>query len=557
MNLFGGKPSLGTCRRACGHREPVQQQASEPRSAPSPCTQGEERGGGSVALQPNNLPSLQSPSLLHRAASSAVNAAIEPLQALGRNLWHDLHTWTAAPHTAQEDTEFLATFARRIPCGLCRNEWKHIVSDSPPPTGSAQMFHWAWQAHNTINAKLKKPVFPLEEAQLLYNVNPAPLTPSPCTQREGRGGGSSFVLANADLTNYFDAIWCINLDTDPDRWQTFQSQLAACDWPFKPVTRFPALHGDSLGVPPHFTQGGGAWGCLQSHRRILELSLMAGHQRILVMEDDADIRIRFGDSARQFLADLGSDSWDCLMLGGQHMAAPMAHKPGVVRAANIQRTHCMAFSKNFMRELYKHWSGPINQHCDWALGPFAAKYKTFAPAIEGVPRFIVGQRGGKSHITGHTKPAEWWNPPPPNAPVVWLRCPRDVIETCRDKFHAGNRRNGEGVCVGLADVFNKEKNPTKPQQIAALKNWISMIQWEVESRGDGAVCTIWCPQADADVVRAAAGNALVEIEVATVEDAASAFQKSLSLVAAISQPIDIESKNMNPRASGPMPINEL
>jgi hypothetical protein len=39
-----------------------------------------------------------------------------------------------------------------------------------------------------------------------------------------------------------------------------------------------------------------------------------------------------------------------------------------------------------------------------------------------------------------------------------------------------------------------------------------MIQWEVESRGDGSVCTIWNPAATAGVVRAAAGNNLFEID---------------------------------------------
>lgn len=95
--------------------------------------------------------------------------------------------------------------------------------------------------------------------------------------------------------------------------------------------------------------------------------------------------------------------------------------------------------------------------------------------------------------------------------------PREVIEQCRDKFHAGNRRNSEGVCVGLADVFDTAKNPTKEKQIAALRSWIEMIQWEVESRGDGSVCTIWNPAATEDVVRAAAGEVLTNIELESVE----------------------------------------
>src|SRR5271169_5550579 len=47
-----------------------------------------------------------------------------------------------------------------------------------------------------------------------------------------------------NLTRFFDAAWCISLDSDSTRWRDFQTQLASCDWPFCPVTRFPAIDGD-------------------------------------------------------------------------------------------------------------------------------------------------------------------------------------------------------------------------------------------------------------------------------------------------------------------------
>jgi len=423
----------------------------------------------------------------------------------GPELWAELHRWALAadPATARH---WLDRLAARVPCGDCRRHWLADVAASPPPTGNCdELFAWTVERHNQVNRRLGKPEMPLTEATQRW-----------CAHAPKFG---ERIIARADLTDYFDAVWCINLDADSDRWETFSRQLAASNWPFCPVTRFPAIHGDTVGVPDHYHQGGGAWGCLQSHRRVLELSLMAHHRRILVMEDDVDLRPGFGAGVAGFLAAVGDEPWDCLMLGGQHMATPRPHSAGVVRATNIQRTHCMAFSRSFMRELYRYWSGPLDQHCDWSLGPFAARYKTFAPE-----RFIAGQRGGKSWITGSSKPPEWWNPPKENAPVVWLRCPRDVLEANRDKFHAGNRRNHGGVCIGLADVFNPAKNPTEQQQIAALKNWISMIQWEVESRDDGSVCTIWHPEATAEVVKSAAGEHLIGIDAQITQEAAEKWK---------------------------------
>jgi Erv1 / Alr family len=458
--------------------------------------------------------------------SRSRSARTEPPPGSGPQLWAELHRWALTADLA-DAPQWLDRFAARVPCGDCRRHWLAGVSDSPPPLESRErLFAWTVARHNAVNRRLGKPEMSLEDARRLWDSSPINPGDDRAQWRKNRTTGqrpqdfsSSAIETKPIATDFFDAVWCINLDADVERWELLTRQIATCDWPFREVTRFAAILGDTVGVPDYFHQGGGAWGCLASHRRVLELSLMAGHERILVIEDDADIRPDFGDRVRQFLSDLGDEPWDALMLGGQHMSTPSLLRPGVVRCVNTQRTHCMAFSRAFMRELYRHWSAPLDQHCDWSLGPFAGRWRTFAPE-----KFIVGQRGGKSRITGGQKPPEWWNPPPAGAPIVWLRCPREVIESCRDIFHAGNRRNEAGVCIGLADVFNPAKHPSDGQQIAALKSWISMIQWEVESRGDGSVCAIWNPEANEAVVRAAAGNALVEIDAATTSQAVATFK---------------------------------
>jgi hypothetical protein len=420
-----------------------------------------------------------------------------PLAAAGPRLWRELHERKWTEFSRVENGRWLRNFHHRVNlmkgCN-CWRGWLGILAKHIPPLVKPEgMERWGWEVHNAVNARLSKPPFSWEQFCRRYH-------------RAGR-----------NWEGYFGAVYCVTLAGDEERRKQFTEQAANCGWPFGTIEYFAAIHGDTVGVPDYFHQGGGAWGCLQSHRRILELSLMAGHERVLIMEDDVDLTPEFGAKAIRFLTDLGDEPWDCLMLGGQHMAAPSPFKPGVWRCGNTQRTHCLAFSRGFMRELYRHWSAPWDQHCDRSLGPFAGYYRTYCP-----PRFIAGQRGGRSWITGGSKPPEWWNPPPPDAPVVWLRCPRPVLEKCRDLFHAGNRRNAQGICVGLADVFDPLKNPPADGQIAALKGWISMIQWEVESRGDGSVCTIWHPAATAQIVATAAGKMLVEIEAATEQEAREA-----------------------------------
>jgi len=411
------------------------------------------------------------------------------VQAEGRRLWAELHTFAlvadAQNKTHEEIDDFLRAFRKRFPPRCeCRNEWDRLVNTHPPDYSN--LFLWTVLIHNRMNVKLEKPEMAPADARKVWEVAVSPIV--------------------TDLTKFFDAIYCINLDKDTERWETFQAQLKTCNWPFGPVQRFSALQGDKIGIPLYFHQGGGAWGCLRSHLRVLEMSLMADHKRILVMEDDADLRPEFGEQVRAFLQTLAGEPWDCLMLGGQHMSPSVPYRDGIVKASppkGIQRTHCMAFTNAFMGCLYRYWSQPLDQHCDWAMGPFAARYKTFAPE-----KFIVGQRGGLSGITNSPKPPEWWNEPEPNSPIILLKGPREILEPNRDLFHAGMSRDKHGIDMGLADIFQKPVYKSRERRINDLTVWLNVIRWESESMPGKSLATIWHPDADEEIIKEVAGDRL-------------------------------------------------
>jgi hypothetical protein len=266
-----------------------------------------------------------------------------------------------------------------------------------------------------------------------------------------------------------------------------------------------------VGVPNHFRQGGGAWGCLESHRSVLRDALMKGYRRILILEDDLDLWPDFRVKVSQTLANVPS-SWDCLFLGCQHMGPTQPVAPGVVRATNAQRTHAYAVSRGFMRELYRAWSGPIDKHCDWFLGPFSGRFKTYAadPAI-------AGQVGGKSDIKGSFKRPEWWIRPPECAVVVLLDCSKEVMDQLRVRnWHSGYDRDGNGADRGLAAIFS-DSSP-RHQKIARLRKWVMDIQWEVSSLY-GGVLSIWHPGADEELIREACPCSLMKISAESAEAA--------------------------------------
>lgn len=77
-----------------------------------------------------------------------------------RELWSDLHTrrdWTA---------EKMERFTSLVPCGDCREHWKALLKENPPPYGDDEaVFVWSVDAHNRVSRKLGKDILPLPTAR--------------------------------------------------------------------------------------------------------------------------------------------------------------------------------------------------------------------------------------------------------------------------------------------------------------------------------------------------------------------------------------------------------
>jgi hypothetical protein len=158
----------------------------------------------------------------------------------------------------------------------------------------------------------------------------------------------------------FDRIVCISLARRPDRRQAFLERVPK-DWPWRPIEIVDAVDGKLCKHPKWWRQGGGAWGCYKSHLNIIEQALNNCLESVLIFEDDATFVPDFAAKATEFFQRLPGD-WAQAYLGGQHLRKAQPACDGVLRAANINRTHAYALrGAGEMREVY----GWLNASRDW------------------------------------------------------------------------------------------------------------------------------------------------------------------------------------------------
>lgn len=308
----------------------------------------------------------------------------------------------------------------------------------------------------------------------------------------------------------FDRVVLINLARRCDRLNAALAALARARWPFRWPDIYPAIDGSRVPCPPGFTEGGGAWGCLQSHRHIVEQALIDGVKHLLVLEDDLVFREGFRRDVLRFL-DLVPEDADGLMLGGQHCLSPKPVKPGVVRCSNAQRTHAYSARGEYLAELYRVWHAPMaSVHADWLMGPLHGRWKVYAP-----DPWLIGQAASRSDICGSDQPQKFWQPPSGREPIILLRAPKAAVQALRSHgWHTGFRREPESdFDIGLVAVAARQK---------PLSVWVEELCWEVASH-DGWVLCVWHPAVELHHLTSFYGGPVHLIQADTAEAALSSW----------------------------------
>lgn len=304
----------------------------------------------------------------------------------------------------------------------------------------------------------------------------------------------------------FDRCCVINIDRRPERIERFYAQLPS-DWPFPRPVRFRGIDGSLVSRPREYTQCDGAFGCQRSHSRLLEDCIQDKAASVLVLEDDAVCVPNFTAKWTQAVATLPRN-WDMIMLGGEHKADPTPVNDHWVKVSSAGRTHAYAVSAKMMPELFSRWA-MCDTHIDWRAEAFQSLFNVYAPK-----EWLVGQDGGPSDISAIHEPRRLWQTPKPDAPVVVLWAPKELLPDLRaNGFHTGYHRHPQSdIDMGLLRVMNG--SPGK--RVAELRKWITDVQWEAFP---GSVVCVWHPGANKSEVQRAWDGPVHEVRVATLPEA--------------------------------------
>ena len=327
----------------------------------------------------------------------------------------------------------------------------------------------------------------------------------------------------------FDKVFVISLDFRTDRLTSFLNQAKVF---FPNIEVFQAIHGDTCQPPDIWCAGAGAWGCMRSHHAILEQCLNTGVSSYLVFEDDAKFAPDFAKNLEVFVNAVPED-WQQVYLGGQ-LVHERTHPPikiseQIYRPYNVNRTHCFGVSRTGMLPIYQHISNlPYHdtEHIDHHLGRWHEnpENRVYCP-----PKWLVGQMGCSSNISGKVEPTTFFQNPESLAlshrlydtPVcAYYRGPSQPLKAAKRYLYCGRSLDAHGYDSGLSQA-TKYANP-----VPGIYQWYNWVRSEIVRGNMEAIPCCYHPRIKKEDLEKVCPN-IIEIE--NIEEYISELQKAESL----------------------------
>lgn len=151
------------------------------------------------------------------------------------------------------------------------------------------------------------------------------------------------------LNEYFDKIYCINLDRRPDRWNECCSIFEKMNLD---VERFSACDGQLIDTGYGKVYNGELGGTI-AHTRLIKKIKDEGFEKVLILEDDVEFCETFEEDFKISMQEVPND-WDLLFLGGNHTGG---YDKVSQRIGRVYRTYALqsyAVNKRSVDVLYEN-----------------------------------------------------------------------------------------------------------------------------------------------------------------------------------------------------------
>ena len=153
------------------------------------------------------------------------------------------------------------------------------------------------------------------------------------------------------LNNYFDKIYCINLDKRKDRWQKCQEIFKKLNIE---VERISAVEGHPKNIKVYHSilkKRAGLVGCHLSHLKCIKLAKENNFKNVLILEDDIEFDNAFISKFSKLVL---PDDWKLLYLGGNNNVGNpilIEFSKHVYQTKNTMAAHSYAIDNTIYDEL--------------------------------------------------------------------------------------------------------------------------------------------------------------------------------------------------------------
>ena len=196
-----------------------------------------------------------------------------------------------------------------------------------------------------------------------------------------------------NLNNYFDKIYCINLDRRKDRWIEATNEFNKINCK---VGRFSAIDGKKLKIIDTEKKiNNSEIGCFMSHYQILKKIVNSEGDKFLILEDDIVFNNNFNDNFFLYEKQL-PDDWDMVYMSGNNTKPMIKITDNVYKTNGTLALHSYFIKKKTAIDLIKLIS---ESDYNTPIDTLFIKYQQIANVYVFRPH-LTKQRPGYSDLRG-------------------------------------------------------------------------------------------------------------------------------------------------------------